>query len=217
MTSQQPNTPDVTGAVTGVTGAIATAEAARNADDDALRALITTISGYVDQLEALETSGNAALAQLHTDIVTTLASYVDGLEALETTIRDRLASPLSVEGTVDTGLDLSALATAAKQDTLVTKLTDGSVRIGGSVSLGGAAKGYQQIASTGLQTPTVPTGATKALIRPTGNARIRDDGTNPTSTVGYPVGPEGFNYDLDQLAALKIYVVSGSVDIYYYA
>ena len=48
------------------------------------------------------------------------------------------------------------------------------------------AVGYQQIAAfSTLQTLTVPTGATAALIRvETTSVRWRDDGTAPTASVG---------------------------------
>jgi hypothetical protein len=60
--------------------------------------------------------------------------------------------------------------------------------------------GYQQI--TGMSTVkalTVPVGATMALVAPdTKDVRWRDDGTNPTSSVGMPlVVGTTLNYDGD--------------------
>jgi hypothetical protein len=51
------------------------------------------------------------------------------------------------------------------------------------------AKGYQQITSLSAATAlTVPTGATSVLITVESQAvRWRDDGTNPTATVGMPL------------------------------
>ncbi len=81
-----------------------------------------------------------------------------------------------------------------------------------------SSKGYAQVTSTGLYTPTVPAGAEKVLIRPTGSVTIRDDGTDPTATVGYPVGVEGFAYDdPDSIDALRVYVMGGVVDLWWYA
>jgi hypothetical protein len=80
--------------------------------------------------------------------------------------------------------------------------------------------GYQQItdvsSAVGL---TVPNGATKALIRVGAQAvRWRDDGTNPTSSVGMPLSvDDSLLYD-GNLAAIKfIEQVSGAkLNISYY-
>lgn len=65
--------------------------------------------------------------------------------------------------------------------------------------------GYQQITSlTTAQSLTVPAGTTLVCVRPeTQNVRWRDDGTDPTATVGYPlqVGEE-LQYD-GQFARIK--------------
>jgi hypothetical protein len=60
--------------------------------------------------------------------------------------------------------------------------------------------GYQQITSlSAAASLTVPTGATMALITPeTEGVRWRDDGTDPTSSVGMPIAAGAyFNYDGD--------------------
>lgn len=60
--------------------------------------------------------------------------------------------------------------------------------------------GYQQITSLSAATAlTVPAGATMALIAPlTQGVRWRDDGTNPTASVGMPVAAGSYlNYDGD--------------------
>lgn len=81
--------------------------------------------------------------------------------------------------------------------------------------------GYQQItslsAATGL---TIPSGATMALIVPETQAvRWRDDGTNPTASVGMPVAiGESLNYDGD-LSRIKFIeqTASAKLNISYYA
>jgi len=81
--------------------------------------------------------------------------------------------------------------------------------------------GYQQItslsAATGL---TPPKGATMALIVPlTQGIRWRDDGTNPTASVGMPVAANAyFNYDGD-LNRIKFIeqTASAELNISYYA
>lgn len=83
------------------------------------------------------------------------------------------------------------------------------------------ALGYQQITSlssaTGL---TIPAGATEALVVPeTQNVRWRDDGTNPTASVGMPhVAGDALKYDAAQLPSIKfIEVASGAkLNIAYY-
>ena len=81
--------------------------------------------------------------------------------------------------------------------------------------------GYQQITSlssaTGL---TVPAGATRAIIAPlTQTVRWRDDGTNPTASVGMPVSAGSYlSYDGD-LNRIRFIEASASAElnISYYA
>ena len=83
------------------------------------------------------------------------------------------------------------------------------------------ALGYQQITSLGTATAlTIPAGTRLILITPTTQAvRWRDDGTNPTATVGYPlaVGAE-LLYTCAQMSALRfIEQTAGAVlNICYY-
>ena len=84
------------------------------------------------------------------------------------------------------------------------------------------ALGYQQLTidATTSQALTVPLGTTLILISPETQAiRIRDDGTNPTATVGYPV-PVGaeMRYTACNMAGLKIIgqVASAVVNVLYY-
>lgn len=85
-------------------------------------------------------------------------------------------------------------------------------------------QGYQQIssatlaASTGL---TVPAGATVAIIQNNGTqaVRFRDDGTDPTSSIGQriPAG-ETLTYDGDLSAVEFIREADGAIlDIAYYS
>lgn len=81
--------------------------------------------------------------------------------------------------------------------------------------------GYQQITSLSAATAlTVPTGATMALITPETQAvRWRDDGTNPTASVGMPVAVgESLNYDGD-LSRIRFIeqTASAKLNISYYA
>lgn len=81
--------------------------------------------------------------------------------------------------------------------------------------------GYQQITSLSSATAlTVPAGTSLAIIRPqTQNVRWRDDGTNPSSTVGYPlnVGDE-LRCDTWSMANIKFIEVTASaaLNICYY-
>lgn len=81
--------------------------------------------------------------------------------------------------------------------------------------------GYQQITSLSAATAlTVPTGATAALIvASTQNIRWRDDGTNPTASVGMPVLVDTyFTYDGDLSRIRFIEQSSGAVlNVSYYA
>lgn len=83
------------------------------------------------------------------------------------------------------------------------------------------ALGYQQItslsAATGL---TIPAGASLAICTPETQAvRWRDDGTNPTATVGYPlpVGAE-LRFDAAQMGAVKFIeqTASAKLNVCYY-
>lgn len=105
--------------------------------------------------------------------------------------------------------------------TYVTPVDEtGAVITGGSGPVL-ASKGYQQI--TGLTTAqplTVPTGATLALITTEGQSvRWRDDGTNPTATVGQQllVG-QTLVYDSTSIAALRFIQTAATaiLDVSYY-
>lgn len=84
------------------------------------------------------------------------------------------------------------------------------------------ALGYQQITSLSSATAlTVPNGASMAIITPETQAvRWRDDGIDPTATVGYPlaVGTE-LIYTAAQLSKLKFIeqTASAKINICYYA
>ena len=81
--------------------------------------------------------------------------------------------------------------------------------------------GYQQITSlSSAQALTVPVGATMALIVPEAQAvRWRDDGVNPTASVGMPIAVgESFNYDGDLKRIRFIQqTTSATLNISYYA
>ena len=67
--------------------------------------------------------------------------------------------------------------------------------------------GYAQDTSidTASALPSIPDGATVAVIRvSTQDVRIRDDGTDPTTSVGFPIAAgDTYTYEGD-LAAVKI-------------
>ena len=81
--------------------------------------------------------------------------------------------------------------------------------------------GYQQITSLTSSTAlTVPAGASLALIVPeTQNVRWRDDGVDPTASVGMLVpANSSMSYDGDLKAIRFIAVASGAVlNVSYYA
>lgn len=81
--------------------------------------------------------------------------------------------------------------------------------------------GYQQITSLGtVQTLTVPSGATKALIQCTGQPiRWRDDGNAPTATVGMRITVgETLEYK-GNLSAIRFIqeAASGVLNVSYYS
>ena len=83
------------------------------------------------------------------------------------------------------------------------------------------ALGYQQITSLSAATAlTVPAGTSLALVQAESqNVRWRDDGTNPTASVGcILLSSQTLEYDAAQLAAVKfIEVASGAkLNIAYY-
>jgi hypothetical protein len=81
--------------------------------------------------------------------------------------------------------------------------------------------GYQQItdlsSAVGL---TIPSGATLALIVPeTQNVRWRDDGTNPTASVGMPIfvgASLSYDGDLNRIKFIQE-AASAKLNISYYA
>lgn len=75
-----------------------------------------------------------------------------------------------------------------------------------------SAKGYRQQSVTAAAAITsIPDGARYVLIAPEAAIRLRDDATNPTASVGFPVAANGsFWYDGADLSALKVISVSGT-------
>jgi hypothetical protein len=86
---------------------------------------------------------------------------------------------------------------------------------------GPTPKGYQQIttALSGATALTVPTGATLAIVNVEGTSvRWRDDGTNPSSTVGMVLAAGTTTPFVGDLSALKfIRTAAGSeINVSYY-
>lgn len=85
----------------------------------------------------------------------------------------------------------------------------------------GTPLGYQQITSLSSATAlTVPSGASIAVLQAeTQNVRIRDDGTNPTASVGMIISTtaEPFVYrgDLGRIKAIQV-SASAKLNISYY-
>lgn len=85
------------------------------------------------------------------------------------------------------------------------------------------AKGYQQFAAGAVDTATaltVPDGASVAIFKPAAQAiRFRDDGTNPTAAIGYPVavGAE-YVYASSSLPRVRIIAstAGAALDVLYY-
>lgn len=79
--------------------------------------------------------------------------------------------------------------------------------------------GFQQI-TTGASASalTVPGGATYALVQADAAIRYRDDGTNPTATVGILISAAGVLFYTGSLAAFRLIgvVVGATVNIAYY-
>lgn len=81
--------------------------------------------------------------------------------------------------------------------------------------------GYEQITSlSAAASLTIPTGATMALITPeTEGVRWRDDGTDPTASVGMPIAAGAyFTYDGD-LKSIRFIeqTASAKINVSYYA
>lgn len=81
--------------------------------------------------------------------------------------------------------------------------------------------GYQQITSlSSAASLTVPQGATLALIVPeTQNVRWRDDGTNPTASVGMPIfvgASLSYDGDFNKIKFIEE-TASAKLNISYYA
>lgn len=86
------------------------------------------------------------------------------------------------------------------------------------------ALGYAQVAAGGADTaialPSLPAGACVAVFKPAAQAiRFRDDGTNPTAAVGYPVavGVE-YTYAGASIGAVRVIAqaAGAAIDILYY-
>ena len=77
------------------------------------------------------------------------------------------------------------------------------------------AKGYQQLDTlTTAQSLTVPEGATYAYLRAEDKAvRIRDDGTDPTAAVGFPIVAGETMLFTGSLAALRVIETEASAKL----
>jgi hypothetical protein len=126
-----------------------------------------------------------------------------------------------VSGTLDvTVMGPNGLTQAGAGNGLPINCVAGCPSIAATAPYVGTPLGYQQITSlssaTGL---TVPTGATYAVITPEIQAiRWRDDGTNPTLSVGYPlVAGTQLTYS-GSLLAIKLIqqAPSATLDVSYY-
>ena len=88
--------------------------------------------------------------------------------------------------------------------------------------MGGSPLGYEQINPTTATALTVPTGATVAVIQAETNVvRMRDDGTDPTASVGFliPTGAGGEMIYSGDLSAVKLIDTSAgasTVNVLYY-
>lgn len=87
-----------------------------------------------------------------------------------------------------------------------------------------ASKGYQQLASLAANQTlaslcaggVIPVGASKVLIVPTADVRVRDDGA-PTAAVGLPVkAGQSFTYDGDAISDLRVYGAA-ILDVWFFA
>jgi hypothetical protein len=81
--------------------------------------------------------------------------------------------------------------------------------------------GYQQITSLSLATAlTVPNGATRALIAPASQSvRWRDDGVDPTVSIGMPVAAGSYlsyDGDLNRIKFIET-TASAELNVTYYA
>jgi hypothetical protein len=75
--------------------------------------------------------------------------------------------------------------------------------------------GFQNIGVTTAQALTVPTGATHALLTVDtggGNIRFREDGTNPTTSIGLLV-QAGAAVELTNLANIRIVSTTGTTTV----
>lgn len=86
--------------------------------------------------------------------------------------------------------------------------------------ISGTPVGYQQITSLGAAVGlTIPAGATQALISvSTQIVRLRSDGTDPTTAVGFPIKVGDQIMFFGNLSAIKIIAAVGGavVDVLYF-
>lgn len=84
--------------------------------------------------------------------------------------------------------------------------------------------GYVQSAAgafdTAIALPSLPAGASHVIFRPNAQAvRFRDDGTNPTAAIGYPIAAAGeYIFSGASIGAVRIIaqVAGAGADILYY-
>lgn len=129
-----------------------------------------------------------------------------------------------IDGTVLIGPHIAAESipvTMATDQPAIPIVVSGSVSTKpASLASAGAGQFGLSVASTGAVTAlTVPPGATSAQITVSGaNIRYRDDGTDPTTTVGMPVYQASSWFYSGPLSAIKFYAQSGTatLDVLFY-
>jgi len=155
----------------------------------------------------------------HADTGVILGAATDGTYIGDIKFGESLPSGTALMGKV--GID--QVTANANEVVVKSALPAGTAHIGETDTKDATltVKGYRQITTLTSATPlTVPPGSTKALIIPmVQTVRWRDDGTNPTASVGMPLVPYAAVWYTGDLAAIKfIETVAGAkLNIAYYA
>jgi hypothetical protein len=129
---------------------------------------------------------------------------------------------VSIEESTGGGLTDTELRASAVPVSLAAlpALTTGTATIGATKPAGLTAKGYQQItALSAAATLTVPSGSTCAIIQAESqDVRWRDDGTNPTASVGMVLATGAEIFYTGALAAFAAIetAASAKLNISYY-
>lgn len=176
-------------------------------------------------LAALLTKLGASPAQEHSNAGSPASARLsDGTSYLASTAGRLQVSDGGVSLSVAEASAAAILAKLSSDPATQTTLAAINTKLSNTlaVSFVDISKGDAQAASTSVSAllsslVTIPSGATKVDLRPTAEIRVRDNGSNPTATLGMRVLPDEYwTYRGSLLSQLRV-INAATIECWFYA